>query len=80
MDERESTAVEALFDAEGEITPRHFTWRGGRLQVEGVGRRWKDGEERCFAILATGGRPFELRLNERTLCWRVSRAGARWAA
>jgi hypothetical protein len=69
----EATSVEARFDANGEITPRRFTWRGGMVPVEGVGRQWKEGDERCFMVMAVGGQPFELRLNERTLCWRVTR-------
>lgn len=68
----EETVVEAEFDITGEITPRRFAWRGRTLPVEGVGRRWKEGDERCFMIMA-GGQPFELRLDERTLCWRISR-------
>ena len=73
----EATAVEVHFSAEGEITPRRFTWRGGTLPVEGVGRRWREGSEICFAILAAGGRPFVLRLDEETFRWRVSRVSAR---
>lgn len=68
----EETAVEAHFGATGEISPRRFTWRGSTLSVEGIGRRWREGNERCFAILAAGEHLFELRLDERTLCWRVS--------
>jgi hypothetical protein len=67
----EAVAVEAHFDVVGEITPRRFTWQGSTVMVEGVGRRWRDGNERCFAVLAAGGRPFELRLDEETLLWHV---------
>jgi hypothetical protein len=70
----EETSVDARFDVSGEITPRRFTWRGSMVPVEGVGRRWKEGHERCFMVMAVGGKPFELRLDERTLCWRVARA------
>jgi hypothetical protein len=72
----EGTSVEARFDVDGEITPRRFAWRGGIVPVEGVGRRWKEGDERCFMVMAVGGQPFELRLDERTLCWRIARAPA----
>jgi hypothetical protein len=68
----ETTAVEVHFSIAGEITPRRFTWHGSTLVVEGVGRRWREGGERCFAVLAAGGCLFELRLNEETLCWCVS--------
>jgi hypothetical protein len=69
----EAAAVEAYFSMAGEIIPRRFTWRGGTLVVEGVGRRWREGNQRCFAVLAAGGHPFDLRLDEETLCWRVRR-------
>ena len=69
----EETVVEAQFDVTGEITPRRFTWHGRALSVEGVGRRWKEEDERCFMVMA-GGQPFELRLDERTLRWRIARA------
>ncbi len=72
----EETAVEAHFDVAGEITPRRFTWRGRMLAVEGVGRRWKEGCERHFMVMAAGGQPFELRLDEQTLLWRIVRAPA----
>jgi hypothetical protein len=68
------TAVEALFDFGGEITPRRFAWRGSMVPVEGMGRRWKEGDEHCFMVMAAGGQPFELRLNERDLRWRIARA------
>lgn len=69
----EEAVVEALFSVTGEITPRRFAWRGSVLSVEGVGRSWREGSERCFVVLAAGERPFELRLDEKTLRWRVSR-------
>ena len=79
MAEGEATAVEVHFSATGEITPRRFTWRGSLLPVEGTGRRWQEGRERCFAVMAAGGRPFELRLDEETFCWRViSLSASRW--
>ncbi len=76
----EATAVEAYFDVTGEITPRRFAWRGAMLPVEGVGRRWREGHERCFAVMAAHGQPFELRLDEETLCWHATCLSAhRWA-
>ena len=73
----ETTAVEAHFSVVGEITPRRFTWRSSTLVVEGVGRRWLEGSDRCFAVLAAGGRPFELRLDGETLLWRVAHSWVR---
>jgi hypothetical protein len=79
MAESETAAVEAHFSVTGEITPRRFTWRGSLLPVEGMGRRWQEGRERCFTVMAAGGRPFELRLDEETFCWRVTCLSAsRW--
>ncbi len=69
----EPTAVEAIFSAEGEITPRRFEWQGRSLAVEGVGRRWTEGGRRCFNVMALGGRLFELRLDLETLRWSVAR-------
>jgi hypothetical protein len=71
----EGIVVEAQFDVTGEITPRRFAWHGRMLSVEGVGRRWKEGDERCFMVMA-GGQPFELRLDERTLRWEIARASS----
>jgi len=72
----EETAVEAYFSPAGEISPRRFTWRGSTLSVESVGRCWHEGGKRRFIVLAAGGRSFELRLDEATLCWQVYRASA----
>ena len=73
----ETTDVEAHFSAVGEITPRRFTWHGTTLVVEGVARRWREGNYHCFAVLATAGRPFELWLDGETLLWRVTRSWVR---
>jgi hypothetical protein len=70
----EEASVEAHFGVDGEITPRRFAWRGSMVSIEGVGRRWKEGDERCFMVMTMGGQPFELRLNERDLRWRIARA------
>lgn len=69
----EPTAVEAAFTVEGEITPRRFDWQGTSLTVEAVGRRWTEAGQRCFNVMALGGRLFELRLDLDTLCWSISR-------
>lgn len=69
----EPTTVEVVFTEEGEITPRRFEWQGKWLDVEGVGRRWAEQDERCFNVMAMGGRLFELRLDLETLRWSISR-------
>ncbi len=68
---RQATAVEARFTAEGEIEPKQFEWHGTPVAVEGLGRRWTEGRERCFTVIALGGRLFELRLDQDTLRWSV---------
>jgi len=70
---REPTAVQAAFSVEGEVTPRRFEWQGSSLVVEGVGRRWVEDGQRCFNVMAMGGRLFELRLDLETLRWTISR-------
>jgi hypothetical protein len=70
---KEPIAVEAHFDVEGAITPRRFEWQGTLLVVEGLGRHWAEGGERCFNVMAMGGRLFELRLDEETLRWSIAR-------
>jgi len=72
----ELTSVEAVFTPEGDITPRRFEWHGRMLPVEGVGRRWREANERCFNVMAMGGRVFQLRLNEQTLRWSIARGPA----
>jgi PncC family amidohydrolase len=71
--EKESIAVEARFDVKGKITPRRFEWQGSLFAVEGVGSCWTEGRERCFNVMAMGGRLFELRLDEETLRWSIAR-------
>jgi len=66
------TAVEALFEKGGQIEPRRFTWQETWLDVEGLGRRWIDGGERCFNVMAAGGRMFELRFDPASLRWSVT--------
>ena len=69
----EPTAVEAVFTEEGEISPRRFEWQGSSLVVEAVGRRWTEAGQRCFNVMAMGGRMFELRFDLKTLRWSIAR-------
>jgi hypothetical protein len=41
--------------------------------VEGVGRRWTEGGETCFNVMAMGGRLYQLRLDRATLRWSIAR-------
>jgi hypothetical protein len=77
----EPTQVEARFDVEGVPLPRTFTWRGRRLQVTGLGRRWEKEEEaglaRHFLVMVAGGDRFELVQHAGTGRWRIVRAWER---
>jgi hypothetical protein len=68
-----STKVEVTFTPEGEVIPRRFQWQARSLTVEGVGRRWSEGGQRCFNVMAMGGRLFELRFNPATCRWTITR-------
>ena len=70
---KEPTAVLAAFTAEGKVTPQRFDWQDSSLAVEGVGRRWSKAGQRCFNVMAMGGRLFELRFEPETLCWFIAR-------
>ena len=69
----EPTTVVARFTAEGEIVPQRFEWQGRELPVQGLGRRWTEEGERCFNVMALGGRTFELRFDEESLRWSIAR-------
>lgn len=70
---RRPTAVQAEFSVDGEIEPQQFEWRGVFVMIEGLGRCWTEADERCFNVVAMGGRLFELRLDLETMCWSVAR-------
>lgn len=70
---RKLVVVEARFSQEGEVTPQRFEWQGQMLRVQGIGRRWTEQRERCFNVMAMGGRAFELRLDEERLRWSLVR-------
>jgi hypothetical protein len=72
----EPTAVVARFTPGGEIVPQRFEWQGRMLPVQGIGRRWTEDSERCFNVIALGGRTFELRLDEESLRWSIVRGPA----
>lgn len=69
----EPTTVVARFTAQGEIVPQRFEWQGRLLSVQAVGRRWAEEGQRCFNVMALGGRTFELRLDEERLRWAITR-------
>ncbi len=57
----EPTEVEVHISATGEVRPLSFTWRGTRLPVASVGRRWSDDRgDHWLVMTASPERIFEL--------------------
>lgn len=77
----EPTEVEARIDTDGVPVPHAFTWRGRRLAVTDLGRRWEkegdDGLVRHLLVMVTGGDRFELVQHVGSGRWRVVRAWER---
>jgi len=75
------TAVEARFDEEGRVTPIAFHWRGQKVRISDVGRRWT---EVCdthriyhYLVMTPSQDTFELCLNTETMQWRITRVWER---
>ena len=47
---RELIAVETRLNAEGELLPQSFNWRGHRLRVLSHGRRWEQAGQLHFLV------------------------------
>ncbi len=56
----EAVEVTAHFDEHGNITPIHFTWKGGQYHVESIGRRWMDDFGQHILVMASSGHIYEL--------------------
>ncbi len=56
----EPIEVTARFDAQGQITPLRFTWKGRSYLVESTGRRWTDPAGQHLLIMVVSGAMFEL--------------------
>jgi hypothetical protein len=56
----EPTEVEVRVDADGQVTPLAFTWRGQRMSVTGAGRRWVEADGEHILVMTPGERIFEL--------------------
>lgn len=56
----ESIEITAHFDADGRITPMHFTWKGSVLRVESTGRRWTDESGQHMLVMVMNGHIYEL--------------------
>jgi len=77
----EPTEVDAGLNADGLPLPRTFTWRGRRLAITDLGRRWEKesegGLERHFLVMVASGDRFELAYHASTGRWRVVRTWER---
>ena len=75
----EPVMVQARFNAQGRAQPVAFVWRNRTRYITDQGRDWveeadSDAPCRCFLVQAANGDTFELRLELKTLCWRLHRA------
>lgn len=70
------TVVESRLDSEGQTYPTAFTWMAQRQQVRDVGRRWIEGDERCYLVMTPLDAVFELRCDLRQGTWRARRISA----
>jgi PncC family amidohydrolase len=71
-----TTRVDARVDSEGRISPVAFTWRGERLEVRDVGRRWQEGPEECCLVMTPSDAVFELRFDPDEGRWRARQISA----
>ncbi len=65
----EAIEVTARWDAEGQVTPVQFIWKGTPVQVETIGRRWQDDAGVHALVKALGGKTFELVFDPKALKW-----------
>ena len=82
----EPIMVQARFDAQGRVWPVAFVWRNRTRYITDWGREWVEEADadtpcRCFLVQTANGDTFELRLELKTLRWRLHRASLRpqWA-
>lgn len=69
--------VDAHIDAEGQVRPLAFTWRGQYYRVAGIGRTHVQDDNRYFLVMTSGERVFELRWHIPDNRWFVTRAPGR---
>jgi len=75
----EPIMVQARFDDHGQVQPVAFVWRNRTRYIAEQGRQWEEGTDtdvrcRCFLVRTANGDTFELRLDVKTLHWRLHRA------
>jgi hypothetical protein len=69
----EPIEVTARFDAKGEITPLHFTWKDGVYRVESTGRRWLDDKGQHILVMVSSGQIYELTFQGGDGRWYIGR-------
>jgi hypothetical protein len=67
----------AHFDAQGGITPLHFTWKGGSYHVESTGRRWQDETGQHILVMVSNGHIYELTFKSVEGRWYIRQAGSK---
>ena len=57
---RHKIAVITTADAQGQVRPLRFTWRGREHTIASWGRCWQAADGEHFLVMAASGRMFEL--------------------
>lgn len=66
----ETVEVTALWKPAGAFEPQHFSWKGQKYRVEGVGRHWED--DAGFHVLCmAAGQVYELIFTLNPAVWRM---------
>ncbi len=75
------TAVEARFDEEGRVIPMTFHWRGRKVRISDVGRRWTEPhgphQLRHYLVMTPALDTFELCLDTDAMQWKITRVWER---
>jgi hypothetical protein len=71
----EPVEVTARFDAQGDITPLQFSWKGGVYRVESCGRHWQDEQGMHFQVMVASGLIYELTYHSGEGRWFIGQAG-----
>ena len=69
----EPIEVEARQEADGELRPTAFVWRGRRLAIRDLGRRWQEDGERRFLVMTDRNQVYELAYSLAEGSWRLVR-------
>ena len=73
----EPIEVTVTFSELGLITPLHFTWKGGRYQVESTGRRWQDDQGQHILVMVASGQIYQLTYHPADARWTIGQASPR---